>query len=93
MMTMDAIFFLGDSMNSHDGMEFSTLDRDNDRYSGGSCPVLEHSGWWFDNCRTADLNAQYYNSYSVSNIQGILWHHWHGHRYSLKATEMMIKRK
>lgn len=39
----------GDSFSSHDGLMFSTLDRDNDKYDD-SCASFHSSGWWFQTC-------------------------------------------
>lgn len=38
------------------GMLFSTLDRDNDRYNG-DCATKYSGGWWFNNCHDAYLNG------------------------------------
>lgn len=56
-------FISGDSM-IHDGypganlngVSFSTMDRDNDRY-GGNCAAYHKGGWWFNNCVDAFLNG------------------------------------
>lgn len=32
---------------SHNGMKFSTYDRDNDRYEG-NCAIEDKAGWWFN---------------------------------------------
>ncbi|XP_063297469.1 loricrin-like [Pelobates fuscus] len=59
----------GDAMTSgepnagHDNMRFSTSDRDND-LSGTNCAYLGGGGWWYDNCRFANLNTG----------KGIYWH-------------------
>ena len=39
---------------------------DNDKWSGTSCALVEHSAWWFNNCHWADLNAQYYNIWAAT---------------------------
>lgn len=44
---------------SHNGMQFSTLDSDNDRF-GGNCAQQEGSGWWMNRCHAAHLNGKYY---------------------------------
>ena len=43
---------------NHDGMAFSTYDRDND---GGSsnCAQTYSAGWWYNTCHCADLNGPY----------------------------------
>ncbi|XP_069617505.1 fibrinogen-like protein 1-like protein [Ranitomeya imitator] len=52
----------GDAMTSgepnagHDNMKFSTKDRDND-LSGSNCAYVGGGGWWYDNCRFANLNT------------------------------------
>ncbi|XP_059502724.1 fibrinogen like 1B isoform X2 [Stegostoma tigrinum] len=38
---------------SHNGMQFSTSDQDNDRYLLGSCSQETKSGWWFNSVETA----------------------------------------
>ena len=37
----------GDSMEYHNGMKFSTRDRDNDEL-GGSCAQEQKGAWWFN---------------------------------------------
>nr|XP_019919326.2 fibrinogen-like protein 1 [Crassostrea gigas]XP_034320662.1 fibrinogen-like protein 1 [Crassostrea gigas] len=46
----------GSSNTELNGMLFSTLDRDNDRYSG-HCATKYSGGWWFNNCHDAYLNG------------------------------------
>ena len=36
----------GDSLSYHNGMEFSTRDRDNDKWSSTSCAERYHGAWW-----------------------------------------------
>ena len=39
----------GDSMADHNGMKFSTRDRDNDCHSSGShCAQIYKGAWWFN---------------------------------------------
>ena len=35
----------GNSLSLHNGMKFSTIDRDNDEH-GGSCAVAYKGAWW-----------------------------------------------
>ena len=48
----------------HNGMKFSTYDKDNDRVDGGNCAVqnrgaIDNGGWWYNNCWNIDLNMKY----------------------------------
>lgn len=57
-------FAFGDDVSDkshtyHNGLQFSTPDRDNDRYSG-NCAKQDGSGWWMNQCHAAHLNGKYY---------------------------------
>ena len=44
-----------DPMAHHNGMNFTTKDNDNDKYSGGNCALLydpkePSGGWWYTSC-------------------------------------------
>ncbi|XP_053712995.1 fibrinogen gamma chain [Synchiropus splendidus] len=85
------------SYTSHNGMQFSTFDSDNDRYDG-NCALQDGSGWWMNRCHAAHLNGKYYQGgkytekdageYGYDN--GIIWVTWHSRWYSLKETTMKI---
>ncbi|XP_061840106.1 fibrinogen gamma chain [Nerophis lumbriciformis] len=82
---------------SHNGMQFSTSDKDNDKYNG-NCAKQDGSGWWMNRCHAAHLNGKYYQGgrytekdageYGFDN--GIIWVTWHDRWYSLKETTMKI---
>ena len=40
------------------GMKFSTLDNDNDKWSSGNCAAKWKSGWWHNNCYYVNINYQ-----------------------------------
>ena len=43
----------------HNGMKFSTPDKDNDKSTGsGNCAVDWKSGWWYNNCYHINPNMQ-----------------------------------
>ncbi|XP_053545773.1 fibrinogen-like protein 1-like protein isoform X2 [Bombina bombina] len=51
----DALTVMNET-GTHDNMKFSTIDRDNDRWSK-NCAENNNAGWWFDSCYSAVLNA------------------------------------
>ncbi|XP_072108737.1 fibrinogen-like protein 1 [Mobula birostris] len=77
---------------NHNGMKFSTKDRDNDRYHG-NCAKEDKGGWWFNRCHSANLNGHHYNKgpFNAKTDDGIIWYTWHGWWYSLKSTVMKIR--
>jgi len=51
---------LGDSMvYYHNGMKFSTKDRDQDKLSSYHCAASHTGGWWWNNCTRAHLTGQH----------------------------------
>ena len=63
---------------NHDGMAFTTNDRDND-LGDGNCAKRLSSAWWYASCKCADLNGPY-NGESQ----------WSGFTTSLKTIEMKL---
>lgn len=55
----------GDALKYHQGMLFSTWDRDNDA-TDMNCALIHSAGWWYNNCQNANLNAEY--------SQGLVWY-------------------
>ncbi|XP_016114109.1 fibrinogen gamma chain-like [Sinocyclocheilus grahami] len=81
---------------SHNGMQFSTPDKDNDKFHE-NCALQEGTGWWMNRCHAAHLNGKYYQGgkYTEKDTQGgydngIIWATWHSRWYSLKETTMKI---
>ncbi|XP_072262044.1 fibrinogen gamma chain isoform X2 [Pyxicephalus adspersus] len=82
---------------SHNGMQFSTHDRDNDKYDG-NCAEQDGSGWWMNRCHAGHLNGKYYQGgkYSEADTQpggydnGIIWATWRSRWESMKKTSMKI---
>ncbi|XP_051241362.1 fibrinogen gamma chain [Dicentrarchus labrax] len=81
----------------HNGMQFSTFDKDNDKYDG-NCALQDGSGWWMNRCHAAHLNGKYYQGgrYTEKDAgefgydNGIIWVTWHNRWYSLKETTMKL---
>lgn len=71
-------------------MPFSTIDRDNDGYSG-SCADQMRGGWWYNSCSTSNLNGEY--CHGARNISCMTWtknaSNLHGH----EETVIMIRRE
>ena len=82
----------GDSLAAaHNGLRFSTLDRDNDVWYG-SCVARFGAPWWHFDCHSSLLTGRYYTSgertpYAVA----VNWYTWKGYYYSLRVAEMKIR--
>ena len=87
---LETIFiFSGDSLEYHNGKQFSTKDVDRDSRVGGNCAVRRHGAWWYGNCATSNLNGEYLAR--QTSRRGVSWWTWKGSFYSLKRVEMKIK--
>ena len=64
----------GDSLTYHNGMQFSTKDRDNDRNSAKNCANEYHGAWWYKDCHDSNLNGLYRSG--QGGIQGVVWDHF-----------------
>ena len=82
----------GDSLTYHNGMKFSTRDRDNDRLSRQNCAQQYKGAWWYHSCLRSNLNGLYLFGHHSSYADGVNWYHWKGFRYSFKYTEMKVRR-
>ncbi|XP_026544738.1 microfibril-associated glycoprotein 4 [Notechis scutatus] len=81
----------GDSLSYHSGQKFSTFDRDQDLYVQ-NCAALSSGAWWFKSCHFSNLNGFYLGGPHLSYANGINWFQWKGFYYSLKRSEMKIRR-
>ena len=77
----------GNSLAYHNTMNFSTKDRDNDRWSN-NCAVRYPGAWWYDSCLHSNLNGKYLGR--KSDNRGALWAGFRG-SLSLKFTEMKLR--
>ena len=81
----------GDSLRVlHNGMQFSTDDRDNDRVNH-NCAVSHRGGWWYNNCHVSNLNGLYLSG--ASDDRGMRWSTFNTAvgSYSMKWTEMKLR--
>ena len=82
----------GDSLSYHNGMKFSTKDQDNDATSG-NCATTYKGAWWYKKCHASNLNGLYLVGPHSSYANGVNWYHFRRHHYSLKTSQMMLKRR
>ena len=85
---------VGDSLSHHNGVYFTTKDRDNDERNG-NCADIRSGAVWFKDCETAGL-TNYYGSrpdgdYGKNANDKMNWDSWHGPLYALKRAKMMIR--
>ncbi|XP_068798458.1 fibrinogen alpha chain [Struthio camelus] len=88
----------GTEYTSHAQMQFSTFDRDHDRWEE-SCAEVYGGGWWYNSCQAANLNGVYYLGghydprynvpYEIEN--GVVWIPFRASDYSLKVVRMKIR--
>lgn len=84
-------------VTSHNGMQFSTFDNDNDKFEG-NCAEQDGSGWWMNKCHAAHLNGRYYKGgvYTQTDTgdsrfdNGIIWATFRNRWYSMKKTTMKL---
>jgi len=47
-----------DALSYHEGMKFSTLDKDHD-ISNTNCAQSYQGGWWYSHCQHVNINGKY----------------------------------
>ena len=77
----------GDGLDYHNGMKFTTYDRDNDERSD-NCASAYTGAWWYKDCYVSNLNGQYLPG--AYDFDGITWEAWRNYT-SLNATTMKIR--
>jgi len=81
----------GNSLAWHNGMDFTTVDNDNDRDSGNCAVTRGGGGWWFNKCSHSNLNGEY--GADVGLAKGIVWYIYnYQSNYNFKTTEMKLRR-
>lgn len=80
-----------DALSYHRGMNFSTIDKDNDS-SSGRCAVKYSGAWWYKKCHTSNLNGPYIKNSTESCPKGMCWSSETGQRFRmLKKSKMLIR--
>ncbi|XP_078135837.1 microfibril-associated glycoprotein 4-like [Sander vitreus] len=81
----------GDSLSYHNGVPFSTFDKDVDRWNG-NCASSHLGAFWYRDCHNTNPNGVYRKGAdSTLHAVGVEWATWKGHNYSLKAISMKIR--
>ena len=84
----------GDSLiGGHNMMKFSTKDKDHDTHGTLHCAKAAKGGWWFSRCYSSHMTGLFVPGGSTKAWVGIIWFDWKGSEYSLKFTEMKVRRK
>ncbi|XP_072171755.1 microfibril-associated glycoprotein 4-like [Diadema setosum] len=78
----------GDSLSGHSNRLFATKDHDSD----SDCAVDFHGAWWYEECHYSNLNGNYLGGQTAEYATGVVWADWRGYYYSLRQTEMKIRR-
>ena len=81
----------GDSFSQHTDSRFSTKDREND-IDPRNCAVTFQGAWWYYRCMDSNLNGLYHGGPFTSFGDGVVWVTWKGYYYSLRFTEMKLRR-
>ena len=81
--------FAGHALDVHNGLQFTTKDRDNDLRSGGNCAIVHRGAWWYEKCHHSNLNGLYLSGQVDHN--GVNWVHFGGRYSSLKFAQMKLR--
>ncbi|KAK7111745.1 hypothetical protein V1264_011325 [Littorina saxatilis] len=79
----------GDSLSYHRGQQFTTKDRDHDKYRH-NCAHSSYGAWWYNACQLSNLNAEFQATSSTFNVKGLRWSTF-GNFTSMTFTEMKIR--
>ncbi|XP_065064890.1 fibrinogen-like protein A [Rhopilema esculentum] len=79
----------GDSMAFHDGMKFTTYDRDNDK-SRENCANNFKGAWWYKSCQHASLNGLFPTT-STTSPTYMGWLGIDGKHGNVMFSEMKLK--
>ncbi|KAM3915579.1 tenascin-N-like [Leptodactylus fuscus] len=79
----------GDALKYHNGLKFTTWDKDND-LALTNCALSHRGAFWYRNCHLANPNGQYGDN---NHSQGVNWEPWKGHEFSIPFIEMKMRPK
>eukprot|EP00112_Aurelia_sp_Birch-Aquarium-sp1_P020532 Seg5312.1 transcript_id=Seg5312.1/GoldUCD/mRNA.D3Y31 product=Ryncolin-2 protein_id=Seg5312.1/GoldUCD/D3Y31 len=80
-----------DAMKMHNGMSFTTKDRDNDKFNY-NCAVNWKGGWWYNDCLEAHLNGLFTIGLSSrNNAEYMSWNTLNFERGDIFSCEMKLR--
>ncbi|XP_056388036.1 tenascin-N-like [Hyla sarda] len=77
----------GDALKYHNGLKFTTWDKDND-LALTNCALSHRGAFWYRNCHLANPMGQYGDN---NHSQGVNWEPWKGHEFSIPFIEMKMR--
>ena len=82
----------GDDFNKNpqNGMQFTTVDSDNDNSIGNCAEKRSGGGFWFYDCFRVHLTGKYHPDGTSAFAKGIHWESWTGDYKSLTFVEMKM---
>ena len=84
---------MGDALQYHNNMQFSTMDRDNDEDTGDCVNHHGGYGWWYRKCYHTVLTRVKYNATYRRYIPAPRWYHLYNAHMDLKNATMMFREK
>lgn len=85
------LVLVGDSLTYHNGMKFTTLDKDQDKEKR-NCARLYLGAFWYKTCHSTNPNGVYrWGADKTLYAVGMSWSTLKGHDYSLKKFSMKIR--
>ncbi|KAK3727782.1 hypothetical protein RRG08_017223 [Elysia crispata] len=57
-------------LGGHNGQQFTTFDRDNDKKSGENCAKIYTGAWWYNACHSCNLNGKW----QAVDYKGLTWY-------------------
>ena len=83
---------IDDRLTYHNGMPFSTKDKDQDTSSSFNCATKFTGAWWYKSCYASNLNGQNYGTSDPTPYgKGITWNAFSTPDLSLKWDIMAIR--
>ena len=80
----------GDSLSYYsNNAEFTTYDRDHDRWSDVNCAESRHGAWWYGSCGWSNLNGMWGDARGY----GLYWADLTGYKDSVTRSEMKMRVK